>query len=95
MIPHYPTKSEENKRTGAELSRDNQPINEVDEGRKLFAHFLWSSAMVVAQGVEDADAIEKKSGSKSINRTMWNVKGHRVLELGAGAKPIPFWKNNF
>ncbi|PCG99838.1 Hypothetical protein PENO1_050840 [Penicillium occitanis (nom. inval.)] len=84
MVPHYPGKSEENKRTGAELSRDNQPTNEVDEGRKLFAHFLWSSAMVVAQGVEDADAIEKKSGSKSIDRTMWNVKGHRVLELGAG-----------
>lgn len=90
MIPHYPRKSEENKGTGARLGRDNQPINEVDEGRKLYAHILWSSAMVVAQGVEDADAIGKKSGSKSIDKTMWNVKGHRVLELGAGAKPMPF-----
>ncbi|KAE8549610.1 hypothetical protein EYB25_008132 [Talaromyces marneffei] len=95
MVPHYPGQSNDRneeiasglkKEENANNRRDNGigAVNKVDEGRKLFAHFLWSAAMVVAQGVEDADALEK-SGSKSTDKTMWSVKGHRVLELGAGA----------
>lgn len=101
MVPHYPGQSDDrNEEIAAGLKEDNndnnqgdndiKAVNKVDEGRKLFAHFLWSAAMVVAQGVEDADAIGKRSGSKCIDKTMWSVKGHRVLELGAGAKPLPF-----
>lgn len=93
MVPHYPEQSENRKEEiAAGLKKDGSQqdngINKVDEGRKLFAHFLWSSAMVVAHGVEDADAIEKKSGSKNSDKMMWSVKGHRVLELGAGANPV-------
>lgn len=98
MVPHYPGQSNDRneeiasglkKEENANNRRDNGigAVNKVDEGRKLFAHFLWSAAMVVAQGVEDADALEK-SGSKSTDKTMWSVKGHRVLELGAGASPL-------
>jgi hypothetical protein len=94
MIPHYPGESDDrNEEIAAGLKKDDNNqgngINKVDEGRKLFAHFLWSAAMVVAQGVEDAVAIEKKSGSSHADKTMWSVKGHRVLELGAGALFLP------
>jgi hypothetical protein len=101
MVPHYPGQSDDRNEgiaTGLKKEHNNdndnredsgiKAVNKVDEGRKLFAHFLWSAAMVVAQGVEDADAVEKRSGSKSTDKTMWSVKGHRVLELGAGTNTL-------
>lgn len=36
-------------------------VNKVEDGRKLFAHLLWSAAMVVAEGVEDADTAQSSS----------------------------------
>ncbi|OKL60660.1 hypothetical protein UA08_04230 [Talaromyces atroroseus] len=80
MVPHYPDHD----------TTADQTQTTVDDGRRLFAHFLWSSALVVAQGVEDADADAKGAVSNGNNNDntnigMWNVKGHRVLELGAGA----------
>lgn len=105
MVPHYPGQSDNrNEEIAAGLKNEDntdnyqenngtKAVNKVDEGRKLFAHFLWSAAMVVAQGVEDADAIGKIPGSR-IDKKMWNVKGHRVLELGAGEKPLSFRKDD-
>ncbi|KAL1971081.1 hypothetical protein VTN77DRAFT_32 [Rasamsonia byssochlamydoides] len=87
MVPSYPGKSEKRTEEIAAGLREegNGAVNEVEEGRKLFAHFLWSAAMVVAEGVEDAAAAE--AGKKVVNpqKMRWSVKGHRVLELGAGA----------
>ena len=68
MIPSYP---------GQEPSGSGN----VEEGRKLFAHLLWSAAMVVAEGVENADTDSEDDKDTS----MWKVKGESVLELGAGA----------
>lgn len=62
--------------------------NSVEQGRALFAHLLWSAAMVVAEGVEDAD-----DDSQTGARSMWRVKGERVLELGAG-RVTPLSLNN-
>lgn len=69
MIPSYP---------GEESSQDRN--GNVEEGRKLFAHLLWSAAMVVAEGVENADTDSEDDKDTS----MWKVKGESVLELGAG-----------
>lgn len=76
MIPSYP---------GQEPSKNGN--ENVEEGRKLFAHLLWSAAMVVAEGVEKADTdSEDGKGDTSI----WKVKGESVLELGAGMFFLPF-----
>lgn len=45
--------------------------------------------MVVAEGVEDAD-----DDSQTGARSMWRVKGERVLELGAG-RVAPLSLNNY
>jgi predicted nicotinamide N-methyase len=58
---------------------DGTKENEVDEARKLFAHILWSSGMVVADGLERAH--DSDAG-------MWKVRGETVLELGAGSFPL-------
>jgi hypothetical protein len=62
MVPSYP---------------DSSNTTSVDAGRKLFAHFLWSAGMVVAEGIEVADGSRSKGD-------IWVVEGERVLELGAG-----------
>ncbi|OOF95978.1 hypothetical protein ASPCADRAFT_48037 [Aspergillus carbonarius ITEM 5010] len=76
MVPSYPAQSRSS----------DHPVNQVEEGRKLFAHFLWSAGMVVAEGVEKADGLESSGQlSKTEEVAMWRVKGEKVLELGAGA----------
>lgn len=65
MVPSYPGQNEK---------------ASVDEGRRLFAHFLWSSGMVVAERIENADGDSDKHDAG-----IWKVKGEKVLELGAGA----------
>ncbi|PYH86426.1 hypothetical protein BO82DRAFT_325522 [Aspergillus uvarum CBS 121591] len=52
---------------------------QVSAQRSLFAHFLWSAGLVVAEAVEDAHA-----GHEHVDE-MWKVEGEKVLELGAGA----------
>lgn len=84
MVPSYPNQSE--KRTeeiAAGQARPGGHVNQVEEGRKLFAHFLWSAAMVVAEGVEKADALDS-AGQLDPDTEMCLAKGHSVLELGAG-----------
>jgi hypothetical protein len=75
MIPSYPGQLEDRNQKIA----DGTEVNEVDEARKLFAHILWSSGMVVADGLERAH--DSDAG-------MWKVKGETVLELGAGSFPL-------
>ena len=42
-----------------------------DDNRRLFSHFLWNAGLQLAEFIEEDSA-------------QWNVKGQRVLELGAG-----------
>lgn len=100
MVPHYPSQNDDadsdrninTQITDSKLDPGGSAsaANQVEEGRKLFAHFLWSAALVVAQGIEDADAVARGGDGKATfnkdDTMMWNVKGHRVLELGAGAR---------
>lgn len=90
MVPSYPTQSGKRSQEVAEgLSRPDGQVNHIEEGRKLFAHFLWSAAMVVAEGVEKADELEASGQLKSSDEiAMWRVRGERVLELGAGQFPL-------
>lgn len=76
MVPSYPGQSEKrNEEIAAGLKGEDEKVNEVEEGRKLFAHILWSASMVVAERIEHAAADESN---------IWRVRGERVLELGAG-----------
>lgn len=89
MVPSYPSSSSKrSEEIAAGLAKPDGSVNEVDEGRKLFAHFLWSAAMVVAEGVEQADTPtapgETETETQIENRELWSIKGESVLELGAG-----------
>jgi len=88
MVPSYPGQSEKRTEEIAAGVVVEGKRNEVDEKRKLFAHFLWSAAMVVAEGVErddeDDDDADTGVDTDREDRGMWRVKGERVLELGAG-----------
>lgn len=93
MVPAYPGQSDRRtEETTAGLEK-KAGVNQVEEGRKLFAHLLWSAAMVVAEGVEDADThvyadasaqTSPETNTEKETREMWSVKGESVLELGAG-----------
>ncbi|GAD97811.1 conserved hypothetical protein [Paecilomyces variotii No. 5] len=80
MVPSYPGQSE---KRSEEIAAGLSGNNEIEEGRKLFAHFLWSAAMVVAEGIEKDATAAAIDGSQ--NNGIWTVKGDNVLELGAGA----------
>ncbi|CAG8277012.1 unnamed protein product [Penicillium olsonii] len=82
MVPSYPSSGNRNDEIGAGQPKADGSVNQVDAGRKLFAHFLWSAAMVVAEGVEMADE-PGSEGSEA--KEIWAVEGESVLELGAGA----------
>jgi hypothetical protein len=85
MVPSYPAQSKNrSEEVAAGLEKDANGVNHVEEGRKLFAHFLWSAAMVVAEGVEDAE----RSDAGCEARDIWRVKDESVLELGAGEYKI-------
>ncbi|KAJ5130349.1 uncharacterized protein N7515_006388 [Penicillium bovifimosum] len=90
MVPSYPSSSEKrSEEIAAGQANPDGSVNQVDEGRKLFAHFLWSAAMVVAEGVEEADTPtpegQIETEDKKEARELWSVAGETVLELGAGA----------
>lgn len=86
MVPSYPAQSSESTEVAAGPEHNNDGVSKVEEGRKLFAHLLWSAAMVVAEGVEIADSPleEFETTTQTQAREIWNVKGESVLELGAG-----------
>jgi hypothetical protein len=87
MVPSYPSSSKNrSEEIAAGQAKPDGTVNKVNEQRQLFAHFLWSAAMVVAEGVEEADtpAGETETEAQKENRDLWSVKGESVLELGAG-----------
>ncbi|EXJ72066.1 uncharacterized protein A1O5_04569 [Cladophialophora psammophila CBS 110553] len=65
----------------------------VEEGRRLFAHYLWNAAVIAADGLETASS-DEGLGSHSDGhgaqealeweKRYWDVRGKRILELGAG-----------
>ena len=66
---------------------------DVEEGRKLFAHYLWNASLVVAEGIECASVGVGVGGDKNCQtdgcgrgdwNSRWNVRDRRILELGAG-----------
>lgn len=67
---------------------------DIDEGRRLFAHYLWNAGVVAADAIEVASSHsdkhdmakedEHEDGKVNWERKYWNVKDKDVLELGAG-----------
>ncbi|KAJ5875738.1 uncharacterized protein N7473_013085 [Penicillium subrubescens] len=90
MIPSYPGQDKKKSEEGAigpEKKEGATQTNQAEDGRQLFAHFLWSAGMVVAEGVENAScpATENDSDAQKEAREIWSVDGETVMELGAGA----------
>ena len=87
MVPAYPgTNDRGSDHTAAPSETGEESGKHIEDGRKLFAHFLWSAAMVVAEGIEDATGprIDMETTARQDAREMWHVEGEKVLELGAG-----------
>lgn len=60
---------------------------DVEEGRKLFAHYLWNAGVVAADAIESSSNNDQKEfgdGKVKWNKSYWDVRGQDVLELGAG-----------
>jgi EEF1A N-terminal glycine/lysine methyltransferase len=64
---------------------------DVEDGRRLFAHYLWNAAVVAADAIESASrSLEAQDGSAQVNGdAQWNkkyfdVRNKTTLELGAG-----------
>ncbi|EXJ80341.1 hypothetical protein A1O1_08485 [Capronia coronata CBS 617.96] len=65
-----------------------------EEGRKLFAHHLWNAGVIAADAIETAsqdhderDRLDTQDPTHVLvqwNKKYWDVRGKRVLELGAG-----------
>ncbi|KAJ5266688.1 hypothetical protein N7478_009496 [Penicillium angulare] len=98
MVPSYPENNKSTDSSSAVTGQGNgngNGKNNAEEGRKLFAHFLWSSGMVVAEGVELAACDSKDDlndpeyfvddDALQEAKEIWSVRGEDVLELGAGA----------
>ncbi|KIW27062.1 uncharacterized protein PV07_06841 [Cladophialophora immunda] len=75
------------------------PHPDIEEGRKLFAHYLWHAAVIAAEGLERAssdaeigerapqgqsDGDEERKMTGNWPKRYWDVRGKKVLELGAG-----------
>ncbi|PIG85573.1 hypothetical protein AARAC_007345 [Aspergillus arachidicola] len=81
MVPTYPSLDDEHSDKNA-----TDQANQVNEGRKLFAHYIWNAAIVVAEGVEDTYYSRTETQpEKAKSHGLWHVEGESVLELGAGA----------
>ncbi|KAE8311315.1 hypothetical protein BDV41DRAFT_542646 [Aspergillus transmontanensis] len=81
MVPTYPSLDDEHSDKNA-----TDQANQVNEGRKLFAHYIWNAAIVVAEGVEDTYYSRTETQpEKTKSHGLWHVEGESVLELGAGA----------
>lgn len=84
IVPGYPGEGNGGERG---LGKNGEGISDTDETRRMFAHYLWSSALIVAEGLERMAAAEagaEGTGYASGRETRWTVKGEKVLELGAG-----------
>ena len=59
---------------------------DVEEGRGLFAHYLWTAGVVAAEGIEQGSRGGEDGGGW--DPQWWDVRGTRALELGAGRTTI-------
>lgn len=86
MIPSYPGQTGKKSEEVAIGLEKKDGGNQAEEGRQLFAHFLWSAGMVVAEGVENADrkTTTNDSTMQKEDCEIWSVQGETVMELGAG-----------
>ncbi|KIX10465.1 uncharacterized protein Z518_01548 [Rhinocladiella mackenziei CBS 650.93] len=67
-----------------------------EEDRKLFAHYLWNAGVIAADAIEAGSTSKQQNVTVSEgehdrgreqgqwDRRYWDVRGKRVLELGAG-----------
>lgn len=55
-----------------------------EQGRKLFAHYLWNAGVVVSAFIEEDCSLEGEGDVSKSRSGLWRVKGKTVLELGAG-----------
>lgn len=85
MVPSYPTQSKGSKEVDNGQKTGQLTASQIEEGRRLFAHFVWGSSIVVAEGIEYANlyAMEPTAARKEAY-DIWNVMDQSVLELGAG-----------
>jgi hypothetical protein len=86
MIPSYPGQTGKKSEEVAIGLEEKEGGSQTKEERQLFAHFLWSAGMVVAEGIENANcqATENDSAAQKEAREIWSVYGETVIELGAG-----------
>ncbi|KAL4947190.1 hypothetical protein BDW69DRAFT_178900 [Aspergillus filifer] len=82
MVPSYPSQGNQASDNALEQPPTDSEASIVEDRRKLYAHFLWSEGMVIAEGIELAESDNPLPGDKC---DMWKVRGEKVLELGAGA----------
>ncbi|KAK2793276.1 hypothetical protein FQN50_010016 [Emmonsiellopsis sp. PD_5] len=80
MVPDYPKEEEEEEGEDGQGEDVLEGGGGVEEGRRLFAHYLWGGGLVIAEGIERGAA-----GSRGERDMLWRVEGERVLEVGAGA----------
>lgn len=60
------------------------PHPDIDEGRQLFAHYLWNSAVVAAALIEDYSSLPPTATSSQPLTHPFNLTHLSTLELGAG-----------
>lgn len=53
-----------------------------EDERRLFAHYLWNAGVWLAEAISGSQSADL--GLEEHERRKWTVKGHKVLELGAG-----------
>ncbi|KAI2000364.1 hypothetical protein LOZ49_006728, partial [Ophidiomyces ophidiicola] len=70
IVPDYNDDEGEKRKSGAD----------VEAGRRLFAHYLWGGALVVAERVEEAEKEKEKEDGADAR---WRVSGETVMEVGA------------
>jgi hypothetical protein len=67
-----------------------------EDGRKLFAHYLWNAAVLATDGIESASRGVDEVGDLETGKPTeleekvtwdqryWDLRGRSILELGAG-----------
>lgn len=65
---------------------------DVEAGRRLFAHYLWGGALVIAERIEEAERRRREGGEEEgLEHGRWSVEGKTVLEVGAGESSFLFF----
>ncbi|WEW60445.1 nicotinamide N-methyltransferase [Emydomyces testavorans] len=91
-VPDYAATSEKRDHDHSDDNDDEgvigntRQVGDVEVGRRLFAHYLWGGALVVAERIEEAERLRREEEEEDVRvgRT-WSVRGQKVLEVGAGA----------